>query len=76
MFYKVIRGNLICENKTYESFGIAAYNADNLSQPVKVIKDVFLHEESALRLAELCNELELDIVHIDDVIEDAIASCL
>ena len=39
---------------------------------VACVEDIFLEEEAARALADLCNELELDPLHLYDVAEDAI----
>ena len=57
----------------YIAFGICAYETNGDKQEkVACVSDVFLNREVAEKLVDMCNELELEIIHLMDVIEDAI----
>jgi len=53
----------------YTAFGIQAYRQNRL---LLYIPDVFCHRYDAERLVEMCNRLHLDVIHLKDVIEDAL----
>ena len=58
---------------TYKAFGICAYQMDKEEKQVMAhIPDVFFDQEAAQRLVDICNRLELDVVHLHDVVEDAL----
>lgn len=40
---------------------------------IRSIRDVFLSRSEAERFVGLCNSLGLSLIHLDDVIEDAIS---
>lgn len=70
--YKVIKENFkSCELGKYTSYGIFAYS-EEVHSALKFYPDVFLNKASAEQLVNLCNNNSLDIVHLIDVIEDAI----
>lgn len=61
---------------TYTAFGIALYNEDAeghlflLSQ----FHDIFINRKSALNFATLCTEEQLEPIHFQNAIEDALLS--
>lgn len=58
----------------YQSFGICARQTDSEStEPIAYYSDVFLSRETAEHFADLCNRLKLDLIHLQDAIEDAVA---
>lgn len=73
--YDVREDNITDEDgKARTVFGIEVI--DGSSDGVKVVrsvKDVFLGREEAVRFVGLCNALKLSLIHLDDVIEDAIS---
>lgn len=61
----------------YKSFGICAHQMNGeVDEPVAYISDVFLSKESADQFVNLCNRLQLDIVHLDEAISDAISGAV
>ena len=54
-------------------YGIEVYEND-ATAPIMVLKDVFTRQSQAEELAELCNRLELDPIHLTDVVEDLLIS--
>ena len=54
-------------------YGIEVYEND-ATLPMLVLKDVFTRQSQAEELAELCTRLELDPVHLTDVVEDLLIS--
>jgi len=58
----------------YTAFGVAAFReTDGQKKLVEYVSDVFLEKEEAENFVVLCNELGLELIHLCDVIEDAIA---
>ncbi len=58
--------NLSADNASYK-FGISAFCGDKLLMCVNEITD---NESQIKELVDMCNEYELDICHLDDIIED------
>lgn len=57
----------------YRAFGICAYCEEKgEKQIIAHIKDVFFDQTTAQRLVDICNRLKLDVVHLYDVVEDAL----
>ena len=56
----------------YTAFGICAYH-DKSGKHVVSVSDVFLNRKDAEALVQRCNLHKLSLVHLADVIEDAIA---
>lgn len=54
----------------YTSFGILALQNDKL---IGHVSDVFEDREKADTFVKLCNESQLDIIHLYDVIDDALS---
>lgn len=55
------------------AYGIAAYadaDADGTATVVASVRDITPYREKADGLAELCNRLELSVLHLYDVVED------
>ncbi len=40
---------------------------------MRAIADIFFDKKRALHFVELCNRLQLDPIHLDDVIEDILS---
>ena len=63
-----------CTSGTYESvqtFGIALFaKRENCSVLIKAIPDLSTDQIAVEKLAYLCNELQLDPIHLDDVLDD------
>ena len=55
------------KNDTHEEYGINAFEDGLLKKSVEGITDVY---GDTAQLSDMCNELELEICHLDDVIED------
>ena len=73
IFYKLIKGNYTLEGNSYISYGIAAYKYDERKKKrVKLlyIEDITLNKKKLMRLVKDCNDLELSLIHIYDVVED------
>ena len=61
-------------NSTYEdvpTFGIALFTRNgNRSKLIKAIPDLSTDRMAVEKLVGLCNDLQLDPIHLDDVVED------
>lgn len=72
--YRVIKENLInAETGSYTSYGIGVYHTKSKSV-ICVISDVFISQEKAVSFIKMCNDMQLDIVHLPNVIEDCLMS--
>ena len=70
--YTLVESVCDTEGHTYKSYGICVINKE--TNEALTYYDVSLDKGEIERLAMLCNELKLDPIHIEDVIEDLIAS--
>ncbi len=59
------------ENKKYVTYGIAAEDA--FGKVLKSFSDVFFDKAKAEHLVTLCNREKLSLIHLEDVVEDALA---
>ena len=73
--YQVVEEDLQnCEVGSYTAFGVCAYLMDAAKrEKIIQISDVFLDNRAAQRFVDLCNRLQLDAVHLPEVVEDAIS---
>ena len=55
------------KNTEIEVYGIDVYCKNEI---VKSALNLFKEKEDAEKIVEICNELELDIIHFDDVVLD------
>ena len=60
------------DGTTVMVYGIEVY-PDASARPTLVMRDLFTRRKQAEELVSLCNRLELDPIHLADVIEDALA---
>ncbi len=68
--YEVIEENFEdSELGTYTSYGIIAMRD---GEKLFCVSDMSLRRELVSELVKLCNELQLDPIHLYDVIEDAL----
>ena len=71
--YRVIEENLQdCEFESYIAYGISVCS-DDTEMVLSYISDIFLEKERAEKLVKLCNESNLDPIHLREVVEDAIS---
>lgn len=54
---------------TYHTYSLAAYQGVS-NRPVRVLRDVSVNAEEALRLASLFNEHRLSPIHMKDAVMD------
>ncbi len=71
--YRLIETTVYDEdNEEYiPTYGIQAVRATG--EIIETIEDVFLEKEKVEDLVEACNRGALDVIHLRDVVEDAIA---
>ena len=67
MKYQVIESRVEIDGVIYTSYGIGCENAGNL---LFQINDLSINKDRVSKLVYLCNDLQLDPIHIDDVVED------
>ncbi len=67
-----IREDLCCnENgESYIAYGIDAINAQG--EILQSFQDVFFDKQKAIEFVSSCNAAELDLIHLSDVVEDAL----
>ena len=71
--YRMIRTNGVSlDIGSFESFGIQA-TSDTSDDVLATVSDVSPDGESVRRIVDLCNQLQLDPIHLLDVVEDALA---
>lgn len=59
---------------TYNSYGICAYQTElGNERMIACFYDVFAERNKAEELVELCNSMDLDPIHLEDVVEDALS---
>ena len=58
----------------YSAYGVRISRIDSEEcEQVRYISNVFIDEQDAKKFVEACNRLQLSPVHIDDVVQDALA---
>lgn len=61
------------ETGLYTTFGVCAYCVERAhKEKIAYIPDVFLNTEAAEHFVDVCNKLQLDVVHLPEVIEDVL----
>ena len=72
--YIVVRNEYICGENTCISYGIAAIEiCDGVISVLKSVSDISSDFSTVENLVNLCNVKELDLIHIEDVINDFLA---
>lgn len=75
--YGVIEEIYSLGNVSRISYGIAAYAApaeDGIATIVASAHDVSANKQALAELVSLCNRLKLSTIHLNDVVEDFLAS--
>lgn len=69
-FYQ-LRKDILYQQDTgdYTSYGIDVFNSQS-NVLIRSIPDISLEKELLKNLISLCNDLQLDIIHLDDVVDD------
>ena len=75
IIYKITESNMWdIDNGNYTSFGICAYEIlNNDKKLVAYVPDIFLNKQDAEVLVDRCNSGKLSLIHLYDVIEDALS---
>ncbi len=73
--YTLVEGSsFVFHNKQYQSYGILAWHRTvNGWQEVAIAPDISCDRNMVLNLAEQCTRLQLDPIHLLDVVMDAIS---
>ena len=66
--YILIRDTYSDDNGNHTGYGIVA--VDHESKIVSAATDLSCNKDEVARLVQMCNELELSLVHFQDVVED------
>ena len=70
--YTLVESVFEAEGHTYKGYGICVRNKE--TNEALTYHDVSVNKCEIERLAMLCNKLQLDPIHIEDVIDDLLAS--
>lgn len=57
----------ISDNNSQKEYGISAYSNGILE---KAVYSITSNKQDVVQLISICNELKVDICHLDDIIED------
>lgn len=70
VLYKIIEEELSNpEIGSYTAFGLCAYNSSSNTTICK-ISDIFTEKDKAEKLVDACNNMQISIVHLPNIIED------
>ena len=73
--YIVVQNTYKNGNATRISFGIAAIEEyDGVTTILESISDLSSNLKSIERLVDICNNLQLDLIHLRDVVNDFLAT--
>ena len=73
--YALMENTLVCGKDSRVAYGIAYVQiADGIVVVLKSVSDVSTDRHSLERLIYLCNELNLDPIHLNDILEDYFAT--
>lgn len=67
MYYRIFKHKITIENVDVESFGVEVYEETKL---VSKLFDVSTDYNALLKLINSLNENEIDIIHLDAILED------
>lgn len=57
----------------YKTYGISCRMSNNPTHTITKISDISIEKEIVLNLVDLCNEEQLDPIHLSDVVYDALS---
>jgi hypothetical protein len=67
----IIKTTIEIEGERTDVYGLAFFrNGDEV--PFKTVEDIFCELEAAQKLRDIFNGNDIDEIHIDDIIEDAV----
>lgn len=75
--YGIIEEKFVLQGRERISYGIAAYSdakENGTAAIVATVSDISLDYIQLEKLIDLCNQLELDPIHLKDVMEDFLAN--
>ncbi len=70
--YELIEGIFTLDQQEHKGYGISV-NYTNIDTPL-LFHDISTNKNDVIKLVSLCNELQLDPIHIRDVIDDYLVS--
>ncbi len=72
ILYRVSTGYFVDDNReSHITYGLEAINEGGAT--LFSFSDVYIHEKDAYRLVESCNREQVELVHIMEIIQDAVA---
>lgn len=73
--YILMENTLLCGDVTRTCYGIAAVQVyDGIVTVLDSVTDITVNRQPLEELVKLCNELSLEPVHLNDIVEDFLAS--
>ena len=69
---EIVKSLFEMEGEKSTVYGFEFYNGKVPNESVRIIEDVFTSESMAIWFRDMVNRNDLDAIHIDDVIEDAL----
>lgn len=68
----ILRTDIVTDNRNqkYTTYGISAIN--NINNVLKTFPHIFFSKDKAEEFVELCNDEKLELIHLQDVVEDAL----
>lgn len=73
--YTLIKSTLLSGDNCRVCYGIAVEEEqDGVSVILQSVSDIAVCSDRLEQLVDLCNELELDPIHLNDVVDDYLAS--
>lgn len=73
--YILMENTLLCGDWTRTCYGIAAVQVyDGIVTVLDSVTDITVNRQPLEELVKLCNELSLEPIHLNDIVEDFLAS--
>lgn len=72
--YGIIKEEYSTNSGCRTSYGIVAYDDGDNDCVLAAVHDITVSKQAISRLVSLCNGLELSYIHLNDVVEDFLAS--
>ena len=68
--YSLVESECETDGYSYKGYGLRVQNTR--TNDAHIYLDISTNRDDIDKLVRLCNELRLDIIHVEDVIEDAL----
>ena len=71
--YRLIEGEYTVDNQTHIGYGISLIKRGIIPADIASIHDISTDKSEIVRFIALCNELELDPIHLYDAVDDLLS---